>query len=245
MSRDELLDFLRTRRTIRRFKPDPIPDEDITKMIEVARWAPSGANGQPWEFIIVKDPKTIRKIAETYHQIREEHYIIEQTREADLRHHQLRTRFAEPPRFKDAPVFIVVCGDRRTFQASILAGRFIGCEGGLDGTYLKNMGNATYGLQLAATALGLGTQWVSVSAEWEQMLKQILGVPPILQIHTVVPVGYPAYDPPPPYRRDLAEIIHHEKYEMSKFRSGEQVIEFVHTLRGKTKPAYDPEKPNS
>ena len=51
------LDLVKHRRTIRRFKPDPIPDEYVEKIIEVARWAPSGFNMQPWDFVIIKDNK--------------------------------------------------------------------------------------------------------------------------------------------------------------------------------------------
>jgi len=242
MKIDEPLDLLRARRSMRRFKPDPIPDEYIEKMIEAARWAPSGANGQPWEFIIVKDPKTKKKMAELYRQIRPEFYVIEQTKTEELRHNMLTSPLTNLPAFKDAPVIIVVCGDRRTLQASTLAGRFITTEGGADGTYSKNMGNVTYGLHLAAAALGLGAQWVSVMADWEQLLKPLLGVPPVLQIHTLVPVGYPDYEPRPPYRRSVEEIVHYERYDMSKFRTGDQIIEFIRKLRKRTRPAYDQER---
>ena len=60
MEIDELLELMKTRRSMRRFKPDPIPDEYIEKMLEAARWSPSGANAQPWEFIIIKEPETNR-----------------------------------------------------------------------------------------------------------------------------------------------------------------------------------------
>ena len=47
---------VKSRRTIRRFTADPIPDDYIEKILDVARWAPSGANSQPWEFIVIKLP---------------------------------------------------------------------------------------------------------------------------------------------------------------------------------------------
>ena len=67
MQIDEFLDLARKRRSIRKFKPAPVPDEYIEKIIEAGRWAMSGANGQPWEFIVVKDKETIKKIVEVYH----------------------------------------------------------------------------------------------------------------------------------------------------------------------------------
>jgi nitroreductase len=61
MEIEQFLDVVRKRRSIRQFKPDPIPNEYIEKMIDVARWAMSGGNGQPWEFIVVKNRETIKK----------------------------------------------------------------------------------------------------------------------------------------------------------------------------------------
>ena len=52
----ELLEAIRTRRAIRKFKPESVPPELIEKMLEAARWAPSSVNSQPWEFIVITDP---------------------------------------------------------------------------------------------------------------------------------------------------------------------------------------------
>ena len=54
MDYESLLELLNTRRSIRRFKPEPIPDEYVDKIIEAARLAPSAFNAQPWEFVVVK-----------------------------------------------------------------------------------------------------------------------------------------------------------------------------------------------
>ena len=241
MQIDDLIAFLKQRRSIRRFRTDPIPDAAIEKMIEAARWSPSGANAQPWEFIIVKDRATIKAIGEAYYHERFEQYAIEQTRIPEIRHHQLLST-PKPPTFQNAPVLIVVCGDKRTFQGTILATRFTGAEGGPDGTFLKNIGNAVFSLMLAATALGLGSQWVSISTVCQTRLRPILNIPPTIEIHTIVPVGYPAYEPAPSYRRELRELIHTEKYDTARYRSAEQIIEFIKNLRKHTKAAYDPEK---
>jgi nitroreductase len=48
MNIEQFLELAKKRRSIRRFKPDPVPDEIIQKILEAARWAMSGANGQPW-----------------------------------------------------------------------------------------------------------------------------------------------------------------------------------------------------
>lgn len=60
---EKLLEFLKSRRSIRRFKPDPIPKELILKLLDTARYAPSAGNRQPWIFIVVDDPEIKMKLA--------------------------------------------------------------------------------------------------------------------------------------------------------------------------------------
>ena len=59
---DMLLKLVKTRMSVRKFRPDPIPDDTINKILEVARWAMSGANSQPWEFVVVTDPAIKKKL---------------------------------------------------------------------------------------------------------------------------------------------------------------------------------------
>ena len=65
MDSAQLLELIKKRRSIRRYLPDPIPDEHINKILEAALYAPSGKNRQPWRFFVIKDVKTIRSIART------------------------------------------------------------------------------------------------------------------------------------------------------------------------------------
>jgi nitroreductase len=58
----EVLEAIRTRRSVRSFKDDRISDEDAAKILEAARWAPSAGNKQPWSFIYIKDPQVLRMI---------------------------------------------------------------------------------------------------------------------------------------------------------------------------------------
>lgn len=58
----DVLDAIRTRRSIRRFRPGDIPDEDIVKILDAARWAPSGGNRQPLTYIYVRDPQVLRMV---------------------------------------------------------------------------------------------------------------------------------------------------------------------------------------
>jgi nitroreductase len=140
--------------------------------------------------------------------------------------------------FKDAPVLIFVCGDPRTVQATVLAADFQSGEGGWGAHFFKAIGNTTQIMGLAARALGLGAQWVSLDNVLESRPMTLLGVTEELEIHTIVPIGYPACEPPPPFRRELKDVVHFEKYDMSKFSNGEKIYDFIFELRGRTRSAY-------
>ena len=236
MEIDSFLELAKKRRSMRRLRPDPIPDGYVEKILEVARWAMSGANGQPWEFVVVKNRETIAKIADLYQENRKEGQVIEMTRVEELRQPVMVVR---PPErsatFRDAPVIIVVCGDPRTLQATVLVAQF---HGVVDPTYYMNLGNATQLIHLAAASLGLGSQWVSISSPLDGKLKELLGIPGMHNIFVMVPIGYRDYEPAPSYRRELSEIVHYERYDESKYRAGEDIRDFLVDLRKKTRATY-------
>jgi nitroreductase len=149
----------------------------------------------------------------------------------------LRSPLIEP-HFKDAPVIIVLVGDRRTYQATVLGASYLVTEGASDAIYLKNMANATQNLHLAAAAAGLGSEWISVNRPWGQALKRILDIPEILEVQTLAAIGYPAYQPKASYRRPLADIVHYGKYDRSKYRTGKDIIKYLVALRQNTEPPY-------
>lgn len=235
MDIDGFLELVKKRKSIRRFKPDPIPDEYVDKILEAARWAMSGANGQTWEFIVVKSKETKQKILDLYVQHRESSHKMELTRVPELRHPQAALPPKGPPGFADAPVWIVVCQDPRRVQASVMVAHIVSSENRL---VHVNHANCTQNIHLAAAALGLGAMWFSINPGWETELRLALGVPSILRIYTIVPIGYPAYAPSPSYRRELKEMVHYEHYDMSKFMSEDDVWDFLVQLRKRQTPTY-------
>ena len=62
---EELLKFLRERRSIRKFQDKPIPEKEIQMILDAGRWAPSASNRQPWRFIVIKDQDILKKISES------------------------------------------------------------------------------------------------------------------------------------------------------------------------------------
>lgn len=238
MEFDDFYGLLKKRRSIRRFKAEPVPDGKIEAVLDAARWAMSGANAQPWEFVVVKKPELRTKMADLLDECKKEANLMEMTRIPELRHPGM----GNPQSYKnmkEAPVIIVICGDPRTFQATMLSTHFTSGE---SATFFMNLGNATQILHLAAAAAGLGTQWVSVTRPYERMLKDLLGIPDIMRIYVVVPMGYPSYKPSVSTRRNLNDIIHYDGYDPAKYRSDQEILDFLLKLRRKTDSTYNASK---
>lgn len=60
----DVLEAIRSRRSIREYREDPVPEDLVSKVLEAGRWAPSASNSQPWNFIVLKDEEVKRKVAD-------------------------------------------------------------------------------------------------------------------------------------------------------------------------------------
>jgi 5,6-dimethylbenzimidazole synthase len=212
------------RRSIRRFSLAPVSRDAIEKVLDVARLAPSAANSQPWEFVVVEDGEMRRKVAGASSSL---------FSEARKRDPSFNWSVSVQPFLAQAPVLIVVLGDRRMMEAypSVLRGNVL---------LRQSVAICVYGLQLAAASLGLATAWGTLQGgRPESDIRELLGIPESFAIDHVVPLGYPddtesaraaALEPARvrgPRRRALNEMIHWGHYDMSKARSDEAVHEFI------------------
>ena len=94
------------------------------------------------------------------------------------------------------------------------------------------MASAFLYMHLAATTLGLGSQWAS-AVDYPSVqchIKQLLGIPKELEIYDMMVVGYPNVEPKPRLVRAKEEIVHHDYYEKSKFRTEEKIKDFIAAL---------------
>ena len=228
MDYENLLKLVKARRTIRKFKDDPVPDEYVEKIIEAARWAPSGANSQPWEFIVVRDKGIKDRMVDIMNEHSEYSRKVELTREEDVRFLSI-SRPVKEPGYKNAPVFIILCGDPRTKEAYPLLTTLT--RG--DSHFASSLASAFLYMALAATTLGLGSQWVSATGHpfVECLLKELLGIPQKLGIYDMMVVGYPAYQPRERLVRERVEMVHEGRYDKAKYRSDEEIRNFIVSLR--------------
>ena len=228
MDYESFLKLVKTRRSIRSFKPDPIPEEYVERIIEAARFAPSGANSQPWEFIVIKDKETKDKIAALVVEQAEPGRKVEAARDEDLRFPGTQVPMREPD-YKNAPVFILLCGDPRTKEAYLL---FTTLTRG-DSHFTSGLASAFLFMTLAATVLGLGSQWVSATGGplVKPLLKQLLDIPHGLDIYDMLVIGYSASQPNERFLRERAEMIHYDRFDKARYRSDKQMRDYIVRLR--------------
>lgn len=224
MDYESFLELAKNRRSIRRFKPDPIPDEDVEKIIEAARWAPSGYNSQPWDFLVIKDKK-LREALTSFdlHQV-----VLTGVKKAGSS--EERARLMSLP-WKDedldyhaAPVFIVLYGDQR-----YKGGLPDGGKSNPTRVHLllhSSLACAFVYMELAATTLGLATQWLGGNSESYNALKEILGIPEEFEPYGIIPLGYPAYKPRPKLLRPREKMVHYDYCGKDDFRTDEEVSDF-------------------
>jgi nitroreductase len=214
---DYLLDLVTKRRTVRQFKPDPVPDEHITKIIEVARWAPSGFHTQPWEFVVIKDQGVKAKIVAA---LDEHGPAIKDPAKKDFKRSS----------FRDAPVFILALCDWRAKVGLPYSPRTNAEAAPL---YQSSMANAFLSMQLAATSLGLASQWYTATsrAGAERAIKEIVGIPEALAIYDMMVVGYQAAPPGPKIVRELADMVHYDACGEQDFRTDQEVEEYARVTK--------------
>jgi nitroreductase len=232
MEYDNLLDLVKKRRSIRRFKPDPIPDDYIEKIIDVARWAPSGFNMQPWEFLVVKKPELKEKIVELIGDIRPLTKRMEQTREPWMGKPWRMTGLIEKDMdYTTAPVYIILLGDPRTNVGLPMFIRYD--DSSRQTIYFSGLANAFLYMHLAATTLGLASQWISATHNGyvQCMIKRMIGIPVQLEIFDMIALGYPDLEPRPKLMRDVKEMIHYDDCGPDDFRNYEEVRKFVKRAR--------------
>ena len=233
MHYDELLDLAKGRRTIRAIKPDPVAPEDIQKALEVARWAPTGFNLQPAEFIVLFDPDkraAVKKIIDEW--IEDDFYVLEATREpwqGPAWTLENRGRVTCPA----SPVYILIVGDVRRKAGLPMNARYCIQKG--DSIFETSLADAFAYLWLGLHSVGLGAQPVSAvkNGRPQALIKQCLGLPESIYIYEMLAVGYSALegDPPAKLMRRYEEVVHVDPAGEGVFLSDEEVRKQIRKLR--------------
>ena len=224
---DALMQTIRNRVTVRKFDPDyVVPERHYEMILEAARHGPSGANSQPWQFIVIRDADTKAQIAD--------YFVAEQRFRA-----KAKMKFPTPDYrgLATAPGFVVVCSDMRWTNAFPV----LNDGSDLDRMYhenaerilLQSVAAATMSAHLAAAALGYNVWWVTAigQEEAQQAMRPLLGIPDEISVLDIFLFGPPAAKPYKWWRRPMQEILHRDRYDKSTFMTDEELDDWIKTRR--------------
>jgi 5,6-dimethylbenzimidazole synthase len=205
--RDAIYRVIDSRRDVRAFRRDPVPDDVLTRVLEAAHHAPSVGFMQPWSFIVIRDPAVRLRVKQIF--LREnERAAANYAGERARLYRSLKLEGLE-----DAPINLCVTCDRTRGGPHVLGRNTI-----VD-TDLYSTCCAVQNLWLAARAEGVGVGWVSILDN--DALRRVLGIPAHVVPVAYLCVGYPRQflDTPELERRGwagrvpLEDVVHHERWE--------------------------------
>ena len=183
----DYFEVVHTQRAIRRFKPDPVPEAELWKMIDAAIRAPSGSNTQPWAWVVVQDAAKRAAIgAAVKSRLQETDRLTEIRNESQQSPDPVRRRMLSSAadffeNITAAPVLVVPCLTQSSTDdydvRSLLAG--------------ASIYGAVQNFMLAGRALGIGSVLTTFNRYIEETLHRELGLPEEVVPACVIPVGYP------------------------------------------------------
>ncbi len=198
-TKEDLHSFLQTRRSIRRFKPDPVPDSILRDILYTATFAPSAHNRQPWRFIVLTDSPAKKHLSdamagEFQRDLEKDNLAPE---EVSKRVNKSRERIT------GAPVIVILCvdmsemdnyPDERRKKAEYIIG-------------IQSAANAGMQLLLAAHAEGLGGVWVCSPMFAQEIVQNALKISKQWEPQAMFLLGYPLEIPAFRGRKPIEEVM--------------------------------------
>lgn len=201
---NDVFEIMTTTRSMRRLKPDPVPDELICKILEAGTGAANGGNTQKWRFLVIKDPAIKKAVQVWYKKAFDEvvgpRYATSApppgvTADRYKRQHGAVEYLTE--HYHEAPVWIVAC-----LEDGPSPGRSAGAS----------IYPAVQNMLLAIRALGLGSTLTTRHLQFEKETEAALGLPPGVHSYAILPVGYPMGRFGPVGRGKLSDIVYQDKW---------------------------------
>lgn len=219
-------DIIRRRRSVRKFEAGRTVGRDVLeRIVDCGRWAPSGANVQCWDFIVVDDPAIRDRVLAVF--LRQAQRLVD---------HAKGFPAVKKTYLANTVAIILVLGDPRwkvcfpqatspAFDAEYRANN--------EAIFFCSLGAAIQNIQLGVTAEGLTSAWLSGGGEDEtnRELAEVLGYPAWMRAYGTIPIGYPAVDQDRRYRRPLGQLLHWNGYQRRQYRPHAQVDFYESTLR--------------
>ncbi len=204
--------LIKSRRSIRKWKPEDVPDELLKKAVELATWAPNGGNFQGWYFIVVKKREVIVKMADALQSVADK---IASWPEASSWKEEVHRYRANASFFRNAPACIAIFSSgyqsvmdkvlmaRESFDPE--ATRIMGFRRSAP-TAIQSAAAAVTTLLLVLHEMGLGAVWLASPLMAKKEIETLMKAPEILSLVCLVAVGYPD-ESPRRERKPVEEVL--------------------------------------
>jgi nitroreductase len=225
-----LLDVIRLRRSVRSFEPptEPLSKEVLVDICEAGRWGPSGANTQPWHFVVSHERSDVEAVSAVF--VDQADRLVEHCHGFPHVHkkHWLHNSLAIVLVFVD-PRWVA------SYPVSDAAGWSAEYEASNEKILQVSVGACVQNMHLAAASYGLTTAWLSGGGEdtTARELRDLLGVPDPLVPMAAVPIGWPHRKSDSRYRRTVGELVHWGRWDESRSPGDNDVADYVANTRQK------------
>ena len=213
----DLHQAMRTTFAAREFVDEPVPDDTLVRILDAARFAPSGGNRQGWRVIAVRDRKTKDALAELavpamrryFAQIQAGEFPWNTVAPTKLTRDQIEKAAVAPAlldRFRQAPLLLVVCLDLSVVASMDSELSRVGVISG------ASVYPFCWNILLAARAEGLGGVITTFAAAQEPGVKKLLGIPDPFAVAAVIPLGRPVKQLTKLKRKPVREFAFRERF---------------------------------
>jgi nitroreductase len=214
-----LVDAMTTQRAVRRVLPDPVDDAIVLRCIELALKAPTGSNGQNWEFVVVKDRELKERLARRYRQSWSIYGRVGErvTQGDESMTKVLRAVKWQVDNFADIPVIVIAClrgsgaKDLPKLPHQLLPPMAVS-------SYYGSIYPSVQNLLLAARAMGLGASLITLPLWSTISARRILGLPRNVTPCCAVPLGWPRGRYGPTTRRPVGDVVHLDRFGNQPWR---------------------------
>ena len=201
-----------TQRAVRRLLPDPVDDVLVLKCIELALRAPTGNDGQNWEFIVVRDVRVKELLAKRYRQawkIQRDVVLRRAVAEDESMAKIARSVQWQIDHFTEIPVLVVACLRLGARDGKLPLVRMPHVA---ESAYWGSIYPSVQNLLLAARAMGLGASLITLPLWSQTSARRILGLPGALTPICIVPLGWPRGRYGPTTRKPVEQVAHRDAY---------------------------------
>jgi nitroreductase len=205
----DLFDAIKGRKSIRRFKRTPVPDEDIKKILDAGRWAPSANNTQPWSFIVVKDRELLTNMAAAVREMIDRMVPFAENEKQSQRLSAYKNNYYTF--FEHAPAMVVVlmeaydAGTDRLLAKMGYSAEDIKRLRPSPG--LQSVAAAIQNMLLAAYALGYSSCWMTGPTVAQEAFEKLFGFGKEKFVAALLPLGEADENPPSRPRRPIEEMM--------------------------------------